>query len=68
MVGLYNVLPYKVKCPVCKNFFKPRHASQVLCENADCHGVMTKDENLDVSLLIRKELDKELEVTKDEAS
>jgi hypothetical protein len=29
---------------------------------------MTKDENLDVSLLIRKELDKELEVTKDEAS
>lgn len=63
--------PYKVKCLVCKEFFQPRHASQLLCECKGCHGVMTKDERTDVNAQIRKELDSESKIMEgelDEAS
>ena len=59
-------LPYKVRCPVCKDFFQPRHASQLLCGCKDCHGVMTKDEQIDVSSMILKELDSESKILESE--
>jgi hypothetical protein len=31
-----QVPPWKVRCPICREFFQPRHAGQVRCSDPIC--------------------------------
>jgi hypothetical protein len=31
-----QIPPWKLRCPVCRNFFQPRHAGQIRCDDGVC--------------------------------
>jgi hypothetical protein len=59
------MLPYKIRCLTCKQFFQPNHALQVNCAAHRKMSHMSEIEN-DVVKQIRADVEKELMVVTDD--